>query len=160
MNSTVRRTGAILAAAGLVFGLASCSGGQSVAEACKVANSTVNDATSKMQGLMSDAMSGKGDMSTMFDPINAALKEAQGKVTNEEVSTALKKVSDEFSALSATMKDFKMPDMSSIDPTDPEAMAKLDEMQTQAQELSTKVQGQADSLTKAGQNLQKTCNAG
>lgn len=150
----------IFGAAALTLSLASCSGGQSVADACNIANSTVNEATGDLQSVLSDAMSGEGDLSAAFDPITEALEDAQSEVTNEEVSTALANFTDELSATSGTLEGYEIPDPSSIDPADPEAMDKLDQMQAEAEEMTTKLQEQSTSLTEAGQNLQDICTAG
>lgn len=150
----------IFGAAALTLSLASCSGGQSVADACNIANSTVNEATGDLQSVLSDAMSGEGDLSAAFDPITEALEEAQSEVTNEEVSTALANFTDELSAMSSTLEGYEIPDASSIDPSDPEAMDKLDQMQAEAEEMTTKLQEQSTALTEAGQNLQDICTAG
>ncbi|MEV8337215.1 hypothetical protein [Leucobacter sp. NPDC077196] len=150
----------IFGAAALTLSLASCSGGQSVADACNIANSTVNEATGDLQSVLSDATSGEGDLSAAFDPITEALEDAQSEVTNEEVSTALASFTDELSAMSGTLEGYEIPDASSIDPADPEAMDKLDQMQAEAEEMTTKLQEQSTSLTEAGQNLQDICTAG
>ncbi|MEJ6488537.1 hypothetical protein PQI23_02230 [Leucobacter sp. USCH14] len=105
-------------------------------------------------------MSGEGDLSAAFDPITEALEEAQAEVTNEEVSTALTNFTDELSAMSGTLEGYEIPDTSSIDPADPEAMDKLEQMQSEAEEMTTKLQEHSTSLTEAGQKLQDLCSAG
>ncbi|QIK62543.1 hypothetical protein G7068_04470 [Leucobacter viscericola] len=159
MKSTLR-IGAVVAAIALASTLSACSGGQSVTEACKVANSTVNEATSDMNTLLQDAMSGNGDFSKVFDPINKALDEAQSKVTNEKVSKSLKTVADEFSAMGEDLKGYKVPDVSSIDMTAPDASEKLEAMSKESEAVSAKLQKRSESLQKAGTDLQKVCNAG
>ena len=150
----------IFGAAALTFSLASCSGGQSVADACSIANSTVNEATGDLQSVLSDAMSGEGDLSAAFDPITEALEEAQSEVTNEEVSTALTNFTEELSAMSGTLEGYEIPDASSIDPADPEAMDKLEQMQSEAEEMTSKLEEHSTALTEAGQTLQDLCSAG
>lgn len=160
MNSLTRRTGAVVAAAGLALALASCSGGQSVADACKIADSTVSEANTEMQGIVSDALAGEGDISTLFEPINKALADAQSKVSNAEVSDALKTVSEEFTALGTELGDYQIPDVSDIDMSASDAMEQLEEAQAQAEELSAALQERSQSLMDAGQKLQEVCNAG
>lgn len=159
MKST-RRIGAVVAALALASSLAACSGGQSVADACKIADTTVSEANTEMQTLMSDAMSGEGDLATMFEPINKALDEAQSKVTNPDVSKALSSVADEFKGMSDELGDYKLPDMSSIDATDPDAMAELEALQADSEELAASLEKRAAALTEAGTNLQEVCAAG
>lgn len=153
------RTGALVAAAGLALSMSACSGGQSVAEACKVANETVNEVNQDTQQIMQDALSG-GDMTELFAPVEKALDDAQSKITNEEVATKLGKVQDEFSAMSSKLEGVEMPDMSNIDPTDPDAMADLESQQAELEQLSTDMQESSEALMAAGQDLQETCNAG
>ena len=159
MKST-RRIGAVVAALALASSLAACSGGQSVADACKIADSTVSEANSEMQSLMSDAMAGDGDLATMFEPVNKALEEAQAKVTNPDVSKALTSVADEFKGMSTELGDYKIPDMSSIDPSDPDAMAELEALQAESEELSASLEKRSQALMEAGTNLQEVCAAG
>ncbi|WP_053353513.1 MULTISPECIES: hypothetical protein [Leucobacter] len=158
-KKSVFKLAGVLGAAALTLSLAACSGGQSVAEACQVANSTVNDATGDLQSIMSDVTSG-GDLSTAFEPISAALDEAKSKVTNEEVSTALADVTAQFNAMSDTLSGFEIPDTSNIDPTDPEQMAELEKFQEESAEISTKLQEQSTALTESGKKLQEVCSAG
>ncbi len=149
MKST-RRIGAVVAALALASTLAACSGGQSVADACKIADTTVSEANSEMQSLMSDAMSGNGDLATMFEPVNKALDDAQAKVTNPEVSEALASVADEFAGMSEELAGYKLPDMSSIDATDPDAMAELEALQAESEELAASLETRASALMEAG----------
>lgn len=159
-KKSVFKLAGVLGAAALTLSLAACSGGQSVAEACQVANSTVNDATGDLQSIMSEVTSGGGDIASAFEPISAALDEAKSKVTNEEVSTALADVTDQFNAMSDTLSGFEIPDTSNIDPSDPDQMAALEKFQEESAEISSKLQEQSSSLTEAGQKLQEVCNAG
>lgn len=165
MNTNIRRIGALLAVGALATTLAACSGGQSVADACKIANDTMtkvsSDTQTATQQFMQDMTSGgEPDFNGLFGPINEALESAQSEITNEEVSEALDQVATEFNGLSSTLEGFEMPDMSSIDPSDPAAMAELEKMQTEAQELSTDITDQAQKLTEASTKLQEVCSAG
>lgn len=156
---SIRRAGTVVAALALAIPLAACSGGQSVAEACDIANVAVNEANAETQSLLQGLGQGEGDLSSMFDPVNAALEKAQSQVKNDEVSDALKRVADEFSALSVDLQDFKMPDMSELDMTDPEALSKLQEMQSQTEAFTSKLQSRSDSLMEAGNAWQELCPA-
>ena len=159
-NSIIRRTGALLAAAALTVTLASCSGGQSVAEACKVAQNAMSEVNTNTSSMMQEAMSGDADYAELFKPVQEALADAESQVTNEEVSSALKGVSTEFNGLVDDLSGFEIPSTDDIDPTDPEAMAKLDKMQEDLTAVSEKLQERAQSLQDAGNELTSLCNAG
>lgn len=177
MHQNIRRAGAITTAALLAFGLASCSGGQSTADACAIVQDTmtesVNSSQSEVQSAMSDLMSGKStDFSAIFAPVNKALEDAQGQVTNTEVSEKLDAFVAEYGNYTAVLEDVDLSafediaELSNIDPTDPEAMEKAEELQAKAQELqetSTElqaaVQKEQDSLSAASKDLQDVCNS-
>jgi len=92
---TVSRRARLLAAIGAIAfipaALTACSGGgQSVADACQVAQEKITDATSGLSSAMSDPEAAE----TMFADMTAALKEAGDEITNEEVKSAY----DDFTA--------------------------------------------------------------
>lgn len=158
MNSTIRRIGAFAAAAALTVTLASCSGGQSVEEACKIAESATTEALGDVETMTQEMLQG-GNLGETFAKVTDALAEAQKQVTNKEVSAALAESVDGVRLISDSLKDFEMPDLSNIDFTDPEAMAQLEELSAKAEEMSAKMEAQGDKLTKAGEKLEALCGA-
>lgn len=167
MTSKIRRTGALAATAALAFTLVSCSGGQSTAEACQIANDTMNSAVDQMnsdvQGALQGAVGGEDiDFGSIFAPVTEALHETQSKVTNEEVKGALDTFVDEYTSFAATIEGFDLSsfgDMSDIDPSDPDAMQKLEEMQASAEELQTTLTEQTASMQEAAAGMQEVCGS-
>ena len=177
MKST-RRIGAAVAALALASTLAACSGGQSVADACKIAEDTMTEvvATSQTdaQAAMQSAMEGEDvDLAEIFAPVVKALEETEGKVTNGDVKPALSAFVKEYKSFAGALGDFDMSafkdisELSNIDPTAPDAEEKLaelqkmsEELQAQSEELQTTLTTQQETLTAAGTKLQEVCNAG
>lgn len=156
-NST--KIAGVLGAAALAFTLTACSGGQSVAEACKIAEDTVSQANTEMETLMADAMGGDSNMSELFAPIQQAFSDAEKNVSNADVSKALKDVNSEFSSMIDVLGDFKIPDMSNIDYSDPEAMAEIEDMQAELEAASAELEESAANMQAAGKRLEELCNA-
>lgn len=159
-NTSIARIGGALAAAALTVSLAACSGGQSVAEACKTADNAMQEVNANTSTMLQEAMSGDADYAELFKPVQEALDNAESQVTNEEVSAALGDVSTEFDGLVDELSGLEIPKMDDIDPTDPAAMEKLNQMQADMEAASASIQERADALTKAGQNLTEVCSAG
>lgn len=158
-SKTTTRIAGVLGAATLALSLAACSGGQSVAEACKIAEDTVTEAQGQMEGIMTDVMAGEGDMGDMFKTLDDALSSAEKKVSNTEVSDALKAVSDDFVKVGDVLGDFKMPSTDDLDYSDPEAMEKLTEMQGELEAISGKMEEASTSLTDSSKKLEELCVA-
>lgn len=163
-EKTIRRAGAALAAAALSITLASCASGSSVADDCAIATDAVNEVSSDVQDAtkqyMEDVTSGAdADLNSLIAPITEALESAQAEVTNEEVSAALNEVSDKFDTLANSFAELEMPDLSEIDPTDPNAMAELKKIQEQSEEASAELMERSQALGEAGKNLQKLCQS-
>ena len=159
------RVGGLLAAVTLALGMTACSGGQSVAEGCKVANDAMNDVTQETQANADELMQsmtegGEVDFAAAFEPVTAGLEKAQKEVTNEEVSASLEKFATEYNGFVELLSGFEMPDMANLDYSDPNAMAELEAFQAEAQQLSTDMQERATAMTEAGQEMQELCNAG
>lgn len=163
---TARRIGAIVAALGLAATLASCAGGQSVADACKIANDTMTDVANKAQsdvqtGLQ-DAMSGGDvDFGEIFQPVVKALEETQGKVTNEEVKKPLDTFVTEYKSFATTIEGVDLSalkDAQNIDPTDPNAQAKIEELQKMSETLQADVTESSAKLQEASTELASVCS--
>lgn len=91
---TISRRARLFAAIGAIAlvpaALTACSGGQSVSEACKVAQESITDASSGMTEAMSDPAAAE----QAFADLTTAITEAGDDITNEEVKGAY----DEFAA--------------------------------------------------------------
>ncbi|MBC9953148.1 hypothetical protein ICM05_00600 [Leucobacter sp. cx-42] len=175
MTFSIRRTTLAVAAVGLSLGLVSCAGGQSVAEACKIAEVTLTDASADLatesQSFMTDAVAGKDvDIKAAFDPMLASLKDAQSKITNAEVKAPLDDFVTEFGAVTDLFGEFDfsilagLGDTSNLDMTDAAAVQELQDKAAKAQEqslaLSEKVNDHSTKLQTAADQLAKLCNAG
>lgn len=177
MKST-RRIGAVVAALALASTLAACSGGQSVADACKVTNETMTEVVAQSQSdaqtAMQSAMQGEEvDLKAIFTPVVEALEETESKVTNDKVKPVLSTFVTEYKAFADALGEFDMSgfqelsDLSNMDPSAPDAAEKLEELQTkseelqaQAEELQTTMQTQQEGLVEASSKLQEVCAAG
>lgn len=156
-SKTTTRIAGVLGAASLALSLAACSGGQSVAEACQIAEDTVTEAQGQMEGIMTDVMAGEGDMKELFASVNDALKAAEKKVTNDEVADALGAVSTDFMKIGDVLGDFKMPSVDDLDYTDPEAMEQITEMQADLEAISGELDEASSSLTESSKKLEDLC---
>ena len=164
-KATLTRIGGLAAAIALTATMTACSGGQSVADACKIANTEMNKATSSISSDVNAAMQQatqgeKVDFAEIFAPVQKGLEEAGKKVTNEAVKAPLTAFATEFNGFVKVFDGFEMPDMKNIDATDPAAMDKLKEAQTKVEEISTKAQDASAKLTEQGKKLQEICNKG
>ncbi len=168
----------IFGAAALTLSLASCSGGQSVADACKIAQDSMTDVVAQSQtdaqSALQSAMSGEEtDFAAIFTPVVDALEDTQGKVTNEDVKGPLDNFVTEYKSFVETFDGIdlsamqEIQEMSQLDMTDPANQAKLEELQTkskelqqQSQELQTKLQDSQSTLMDASSELNDVCSAG
>lgn len=160
---TATRLAGLAAVVALTATMSACAGGQSVAEACSIAQDEMTKASSSIQSDLSTAMGNvtsgeKVDFSSLFQPIVDGLKAAQDKITNDEVKAPLTAFTDEFTSFTQVFEGFEMPDVTNIDPSDADAMAKLQAAQDKAQEISTKSQEANTKLTEKANDLQKVCN--
>ena len=87
----MKQTAAAAITALALLGLSACGGEQSVEEACKIAQSTVESAETDIQSSMSDPTNLEG-VTEGLKKASDAVGDAEDKVTNKEVKTAL----DEF----------------------------------------------------------------
>ena len=164
-KATLTRIGGVAAAIALAATMTACSGGQSVADACKIANTEMTKATSSissdLNGAMQKATTGeKVDFASIFAPVEKGLDEAGKKITNETVKKPLDAFTAEFKGFVKVFDGFEIPDMKNIDATDPAAMDKITEAQTKLQEMSTKAQDASAKLSEQGKKLKDVCNKG
>lgn len=158
IRKTASKFAGVFGAAALVLSLAACSGGQSVAEACQVAEKTVSEAQGDMESAVTEAMSGEGNFGDLFTGVNEALVKAEKEVQNAEVSDALKAITADFGKVGDVFKDFKMPNMADLDYTDPEAMAEFEEITAELEGKSAELEELSASLEKSSSKLQELCN--
>lgn len=161
MTTKIFRGTLIAVAAGITLSLTACSGagGQSVADACGIANKTMTKVTSDAQEALNSAAEG-GDLSGVFSPVQDALASAKKQITNPEVSKALESYDSEFSNLAEKVKGYELPNLAELDPADPETMAQLDEIQAEASKLGEELTAGSEKLTEAGKQLAAVCAAG
>lgn len=95
---------AAFAAVALTFGLSACGGGQSVDDACKVAEKEVKSAMGDLSGIdPSDTDKATETISSMGD----ALQKTQKKLENAEVKDAVGDLSGSFGKLETAFADLK-----------------------------------------------------
>ncbi|WP_017791727.1 hypothetical protein [Leucobacter salsicius] len=155
---TITRVTGALGVAALALSLAACSGGQSVAEACQIAQDSIAQASDQVDQLMSEAVSGGGTMKDLVDPLNDALDGAEKKVTNPEVSAALKSMNSEFVRLGDLLEGVPLPDTQDIDP---DAAATPEELKTEEalEAISGELEKRNAALEQADMQLQELCGA-
>lgn len=151
------KVASVLGVAGLALSLAACSGGQSVAEACKIANETVAEANTNLESTVTEVMGGNADMNELFAPIKQSLKDAESKISNSEVSDALKGISGDFTSVSELLGDFKLPDLTDLDVTNPEDVKKFEDLQKQSESMLGDLESVSNSLQESGTKLQELC---
>ncbi|MBS1673407.1 MAG: hypothetical protein JSS74_05515 [Actinobacteria bacterium] len=166
-RTTMSRIGGVAAAFALAATMTGCSmlGGQSVADACKIANEEITKASSSVSSDLSDAMQNatsgeKVDFEGLFAPVQKGLDEAQKKVTNETVKVPLSAFAKQFKTFTTSFAGFEVPDLKSLDPTDPTAMDKITEAQKKIEEISTKTQAESSKLQDLSKKLQDVCTKG
>lgn len=164
-KATLTRIGGVAAAIALAATMTACSGGQSVADACKVAQDEMQKATSSMSSDVNDAMQKatageKVDFAGLFAPVLESLDAADKKITNESVKKPLEAFSAEYKSFVKVFDGFEIPDVKSIDATDPAAMDKLTEAQNKMKDVSTKVQDASTKLMDQAKKLQDVCTKG
>lgn len=101
------KTPLALAAALLLLPLAGCAaGGQSVADACAIAEEKVTAAQADLSESMSAAASGDVEAAnTLMESFSAALDEAQAEITNEEVSPVIATLAEDFDTVSSAITE-------------------------------------------------------
>ncbi|WP_417555265.1 hypothetical protein [Microbacterium sp.] len=128
----------------LAVGLSACSGGQSVADACKVINTEGQKIISDSNSAMGDVASDPSAAAKTLKSISGQMKDLGKKVTNADVKKAwdgLVTSYDGFSELIDTVAG------------DPSILTDQDK----AADFSTKVQDSAKTLTEKGNALDKLC---
>ena len=135
---TLRKTAAALAALTLSFGLAACGGGQSVDEACKVAESEVKDAMGDMSSI---DVTDKDKATDTISSMTEALKKTQDKLENDEVKKAVGDLAKEFDQLESVFADLESAG------SDPEKL----------NAVSEKMSSISDNVQKRGEKLDELC---
>ncbi|UOR02706.1 hypothetical protein MUN77_05175 [Leucobacter allii] len=177
MHTQIRRTGAVLAGLALAATLASCAGGQSVADACAIAtdaDTKINESNSAITEGFSDLTSGESvNFGELLAPAQDALADAQQQITNEEVKGAYDKIVTSFSATADMLENVDLSvfqdlaELQNLDLSDPanldrieELQAKSDEIQEQTQGLQDDLKTTQDDLMSAVTELNEVCAAG
>lgn len=135
---TLRKTAAALAALTLSFGLTACGGGQSVDEACKVAESEVKDAMGDMSSI---DVTDKDKATDTISSMTEALKKTQDKLENDEVKKAVGDLAQEFDQLESVFADLESAG------SDPEKL----------NAVSEKMSSISDNVQKRGEKLDELC---
>lgn len=134
----VRTTAAALAAVALSFGLTACSGGQSVDEACSVAEKEVKAA---MGDLGSINPTDTASAASTIKSLTAALEKTESDLENAEVKKAIGDLAADFGKLETAFADLNEAGTDS---------AKLQEVSSELTTLSTDIQ-------KKGEELDELC---
>lgn len=138
MNTT-RTTAATLASIALLLPLAACGGGQSVSEACDIAQTEVRDATGDLSSIdPTNTAAATKTLSTMSD----TLDKLEDKLTNAEVKKAVGDLAEDFDQLEDAFEDLQE---AGTDTT------KLQAVSTQLTDLSSSIQ-------KKGAKLDELCS--
>lgn len=107
----------LLAVAGITaLSLTGCSGGgQTVAEACKTAQTAMSDVQADMAGVQTDAASGDfTKLSETIDTLEKKLSETAGKLGNAEVKSAVEDLSKKVGVFGDVFEDIKDGDITAI----------------------------------------------
>ncbi|WP_313405290.1 hypothetical protein [Aeromicrobium sp.] len=130
-----RKPAAALAAVALSFGLTACGGGgQSVDEACKVAETEVKDAMGDMSSIdPSDTDKATDTIASM----SKALDDTEKKIENDKVKKAVGDLSTEFGKLETAFSDLKDAGQDT---------EKLTAVSEQMSKISTDVQAKGEKL--------------
>lgn len=160
----IGRASGLIAATGLAIALVGCAGGQSTADACKIANDNFAEVQQEVQDNSQAAVDGMMngedvDFDSLFAPVNDALAKTQEEVTNDEVKPVVDNFATSIQGLTDELSGLDIPNMADFDPTDPEAMAQAEEMQAQAAELQTAMQTHTENIQSATTELNEVCSA-
>lgn len=129
-----RKPAAALAAVALSFGLTACGGGQSVDDACKVAEKDVKAAMGDLSGLNpTDTDAATSTITSM----TKALEKTEKNLDNAEVKDAIGDLAAEFTKLQSAFSDLKAAGTDA---------AKLQEVSTQMQTMSKDIQAKGEAL--------------
>lgn len=158
-SKTITRVAGVLGVVTLTLSLAACSGGQSVAEACQIAQDSVAETGDQVNSLMAEALSGSGSMKDLISPLNDALESAEKKITNPEVSAALESMNSEFVRLGDLLEGIQIPDMQNLDPSNPTATPEQLKAQEDLDAISGDLEERSSALEKADTKLQALCGA-
>ncbi|MBP1325609.1 ribonuclease HI [Leucobacter exalbidus] len=143
--------------AGLALSLASCSGGQSVAEACDVALKTMTEVQTESDTALTDSAASDNSLTEMFAGFEDIALKAQQTVENPEVAEALKGIATDYAKIAKSVEGEEgsnMPSLEDIDYTDPKA---LEEFQKKTEAFTEKVESLAKSFSGSSETLQELC---
>ena len=137
----LRKPAAVAASAVVMsLGLTACGGGQSVEDACKIANEEATKATQDLSSVSPTDPAGSAD--TISD-LQGTLQSTADDLENEEVKTEVSKLADQFGELSSALGDLDAAG------EDPDAMQ---EAAGQLTDLSGEIMDQARTLNELCNN--------
>lgn len=153
---------ALLAASGMLL-LAACSapGGQSVAEACQVAEDTMSEAVEQTGNELGEAMNAlvygeEFDASATFAPIVDSINEAAGLVKNSEVKSALKEFGEGFKSFSEM---FANADIPSIDASNMGDVRAIEEQAAKLEEFSKSMEAETREFEASANAIAELCES-
>ena len=156
LPNLVRVAGA-LGATVLALSLAACSSGQSVAEGCAIAQESLSAGGSHIDQLTAEALAGGGSMKSLIDPLSDALKAAEKKVTNPEVSAALQALGSEFLGLGELLDRVDLPEMPASPPDSEQVAPEQANAEKQLEAIGKELEERNAALELADLNLQALC---
>ncbi len=136
---TIRTATIAIAAIALSTGLSGCGGGQSVAEACKVAEKEVKAATADLGTVDPTDQTAAAEN---LDSMAKALEDTQAKIDNQEVKDALGDLAAEFKKLKPILLKVQSAG------TDPEKL----------QAVSGEMSKISKSIQEKGETIDQLCN--
>ena len=146
-----------------VLALSACSdgasGGQSVDEACTVAEEVMTTALDEMgtqlESTFTDIAYGiEVDTHGVFAPLNDAISDAVEQVSNTDVKGALVDFKDDFEAFAGAIESADIPDINTENVSDPELIA---EQEAALEEFSATVETHARSLQASSAHIETLC---
>lgn len=158
-NTILVRVTGTLGVAALALSLAACSGGQSVAEGCKIAQESLASAGGQIDALTAEALAGGGSVKDLIVPLSDALEAAEEQVTNAQVAAALEELHSEFVGLGELLEGVTIPEQLDTDSTSSTLTPEELKVQQQLDAISGELEKRNSALEIADLNLQALCSS-
>ena len=158
-NTILVRVTGTLGVAALALSLAACSGGQSVAEGCKIAQESLASAGGQIDALTAEAFAGGGSVKDLIVPLTDALDTAEEQVTNSQVAAALADLHSEFVGLGDLLESVTIPETEATDPAGSSPSPEELKAQQQLEAISGELEKRNSALEIADLNLQALCSS-
>lgn len=146
-------------AAAMVLLLSACSGAQSTAQACDILQKSPITTGEGLEDSMAEAMKSGGSLKDAFTPLSTELEKLTKEITNEELSASVVESNDAVKEILDVVGDVKVPSMEDIDPTDADAMAEIEKMQSEFEALAADLGTASSKLTTSLAQLNTVCSA-